>query len=81
MTGEEGDIETKIIFRGNVRDLYQILQRFFRNRVWLGLKVIPQQKYADDIHADLADDAEFFAHFTSVEVRSTNTWLSGGASS
>src|SRR5512135_2056590 len=38
VTGEEGDVESKIIFCGNICNCHQMIECFFGNGIWVGLK-------------------------------------------
>src|SRR5215212_2310865 len=68
MTGEERNIQAKLILSGDIRNRYQMIHRLFGNGVRVWLEVIPEQEQADDIHSDLANHAKLFTHFASVKV-------------
>ncbi len=68
VTGEKGQVKTKAGFGGDICNLDQVRQFVGGHHVRFGLEIIPQQKDADDVHADAFDDGKLFAHFAGIKV-------------
>ena len=62
VAGKEGNVEFKVVFDGNVADPFEIIEAGSRDRVRVGLEVVPEQKDTDQAQAKTADEGKFFAN-------------------